>query len=440
MKIAVFGLGYVGCVTGACLAKMGHTVEGVDVSRAKVRLLNAGHSPVQEKGLEALVGRMAAEGRLHATLDPAEALRRADVSLVTVGTPSRRDGSVNLDHVRAALTGIGRELRSSRKFHVVVVRSTIPPGTTENLVIPTLERASRRKAGRDFGVSFHPEFLREGSSIHDFFHPPKTVLGAGEARSLRPLVGLWREIQAPLFLTSFRTAEIVKYADNAFHALKVSFANEIGTLAKNFGIDGREVMRIFAADTKLNISPLYLRPGFAFGGPCLPKDVRALGRMARQARLHLPLVENLLLSNARHLERAVELALAAKKKKIGVLGLVFKADTDDLRESPACALVKALVAARRQVQVYDPRVQLDRLLGANRAFLKKELPDLGGRMVASLPELIRKNDVIVLAGTHPEFAAAASKLPKNKILIDLVGLEDLSTPPASRRRYHGLAW
>jgi GDP-mannose 6-dehydrogenase len=438
MKIAVFGLGYVGCVTGACLAKMGHTVVGVDVSRAKVRLVDAGHSPVQEKGLEALVARMVAAGRLRATLDPAEALDRAAVSLVTVGTPSRRNGSVNLDHVAAALTGIGRALVAARRYHVVVVRSTIPPGTTENLVIPTLERASRRKAGRDFGVAFHPEFLREGSSLHDFFHPSKTVLGARDPRSLRPLLDLWKGIPAPLFLTSFRTAEIVKYADNAFHALKVSFANEIGALAKTFGIDGREVMRIFAADTKLNISPLYLRPGFAFGGPCLPKDVRALGRLARQARLHLPLIENVLPSNARHLRRGVDLVLAAKKKKVGVLGLVFKADTDDLRESPACALVKELLAARRRVQVYDPRVRLENLLGANRAFVQKELPGLPGMLTASLQDLIRRNDVIVLAGSHPDFTAAAAKLPKNKVLIDLVGLAD--DVPTLHPRYQGLAW
>jgi GDP-mannose 6-dehydrogenase len=437
MRIAVFGLGYVGCVTGACLAKMGHTVSGVDISAAKVRLVNAGRSPVEEKGLTALVARAVAEGKLRATLDPAEGLECTDVSLVTVGTPSRRDGSVNLDHVVAALAGIGRALAATRKLHVVTVRSTIPPGTTEDLVIPTLERASGRKAGRDFGVCFHPEFLREGSSLHDFFHPSKTVLGARDPRSVKPLLGLWKGIKAPLFLTSFKTAEIVKYADNAFHALKVSFANEIGALSKSFGIDSREVMRIFVQDTKLNISPLYLRPGFAFGGPCLPKDVRALGHLARQARLRLPLLENVLTSNAQHLERAVELVLAAKKKRIGVLGMVFKADTDDLRESPACALVKSLLAARRQVQVYDPRVQIERLLGANRAFLKKELPGLAGMLVASLPDLIRKSDVIVLTSQHPEFSAAA-KLPQNKILIDLVGLANFS--PAARAHYQGLAW
>jgi len=423
MKIAVLGLGYVGSVTGACLARMGHTVYGVDISAEKVRVVNSGHSPVLEKGLDALVAKVVAAGKLRATLDSAEALHRADVSLVTVGTPSRRDGSVDLDHVSAALEGIGRFLRGVKKFHVVAVRSTVPPGTTEKLVIPTLEKVSRKKVGRDFGVCFHPEFLREGSSIHDFFHPPKTVLGTSDPRTARRLMGLWKPVQAPVFVTSFKTAEILKYADNTFHALKVSFANEIGALCKRFGIDSREVMQIFVRDTKLNISPLYLKPGFAFGGPCLPKDVRALGWLARENDLHLPLIENILPSNSRHLERAVDLVLSAKKRRIGVLGLVFKSDTDDLRESPACELVKRLIAAGKQVKVYDPRVRLDRLLGANQTFIHKELPSLPNLMAASPEELISSSDVVVLAGSHPEFEAALGCLKKGMVLIDLVGLK-----------------
>lgn len=438
MRIAVFGLGYVGCVTGACLAQMGHTVHGVDISAEKVRMLDSGHSPLLEKGLEKLVAQMVAKGRLRATLDPTEALKGADVSLVTVGTPSRPDGSANLDHVAAALENIGRSLRDTKKFHVVAVRSTVPPGTTEGLVIPALEKASRKKMGRDFGVCFHPEFLREGSSIDDFFHPPKTVLGTGDPRTARRLTGLWRPVKAPLFVTPFKTAEILKYADNSFHALKVCFANEIGSLCNQFGIDSREVMRIFAQDTKLNISPLYLKPGFAFGGPCLPKDVRALGWLARKNGLQLPLIGNILPSNSRHLERAVELVLSPKKRKIGVLGLVFKSDTDDLRESPACALVKRLVLARKQVKVYDPRVQLDRLLGANQAFVQKELPSLPRLMTRSYEDLIKSSEVVVLAGNHPEFKAATKRLGKGTVLIDLVGLkQDLEGTVVRRRGLRG---
>jgi GDP-mannose 6-dehydrogenase len=400
---------------------MGHTVHGVDISDAKVRVLNSGQSPVLEKGLDKLVKRMVAEGKLHATLDPSEALERADLSLVAVGTPSRSDGSANLDHLTSALGGIGRFLRGAKKFHVVAIRSTVPPGTTEKLVIPTLEKASGKKAGVDFGVCFHPEFLREGSSIHDFFNPPKTVLGTGDAKTARRLLRLWKPVEAPVFVTSFKAAEILKYADNTFHALKVSFANEIGSLCRRLDVDSGEVMRIFVQDTKLNISPLYLKPGFAFGGPCLPKDVRALGWLARKSGLHLPLIQNILPSNSRHLDRAVDLVLSAKRQRIGVLGLVFKSDTDDLRESPACELVKKLVAAGKRVRVYDPRVRLDRLLGANQTFIRKELPLLPRLMTASCSELTIASDLIVLAGTHPEFDGAIKRLKKDKILIDLVG-------------------
>ena len=430
MKIAVFGLGYVGCVTGACLAQMGHTVHGVDISDAKVRVLNSGQSPVLEKGLDTLVGRMVAEGRLHATLDPAEALDRADISLVAVGTPSRSDGSANLDHVASALGGIGRFLRGAKKkFHVVAIRSTVPPGTTEKLVVPTLEKVSGKKSGVDFGVCFHPEFLREGSSIEDFFSPPKTVLGTSDPQTARRLLRLWKPVEAPVFVTSFKAAEILKYADNTFHALKVSFANEIGSLCRRLGVDSREVMRIFVQDTKLNISPLYLKPGFAFGGPCLPKDVRALGWLARESGLQLPLIENILRSNYRHLERAVDLVLSAKRQRIGVLGLVFKSDTDDLRESPACELVKRLVAAGKRVRVYDPRVRLDRLLGANQTFIRKELPLLPQLMTESCSKLTMSSDLIVLTGNHPEFDEAIRRLKKGKILIDLVGFRpDLGWP------------
>ena len=402
---------------------MGHTVHGVDISAEKVHVLNSGHSPVLEQGLDSLIGKMVAEGKLHATLDPAEALERSDLSLIAVGTPSRRDGSANLGHVASALREIGRFLRGAKKFHVVAVRSTVPPGTTESLVIPTLEKVSGKEAGCDFGVCFHPEFLREGSSIRDFFDPPKTVLGTNDPRTARRLTRLWRPVKAPIFVTPFRAAEILKYADNTFHALKVSFANEIGSVCKQFDIDSQEVMQIFVHDTKLNISPLYLRPGFAFGGPCLPKDVRALGWLARNSGLQLPLIENILPSNSRHLERALDLVLSAKRQRIGVLGLVFKSDTDDLRESPACELVKRLIAAQKRVKVYDPRVRLDRLLGANQTFIRKELPSLPRLMTESCAELTRASDVIVLAGNHPEFEAAVGRLKQGKILIDLVGLK-----------------
>lgn len=436
MRIAVFGLGYVGCVTGACLARMGHRVCGVDVSRIKVRLINEGHSPVVEKGMEQLVSQVVRAGSFRATLQAAEALEGADVSLVCVGTPSRRDGTANLDYVLRAAKEIGRALRRTRCFHTVVVRSTVPPGTMEEAVIPALERSARKKAGRDFGVCFHPEFLREGSSIQDFFHPPKNVIGSHGPRSATRLLELWRPIKAPLFVTTMKVAEMVKYADNAFHALKVCFANEVGALSKSFGIDSHEVMRIFVRDRKLNISPLYLKPGFAFGGPCLPKDLRALCALGRSVRLEIPLLSSVLKSNSSHLRRATQLVLGTGKKRVGVLGLVFKTDTDDLRESPACALVKNLLRARREVKVYDPRVRLARLVGANRAFVERELPQLPRLLAASLREVISSSEVIVVTSVHPELEQGLRHLKKVQMLIDLVRLSKI--PPRTDSR--GLCW
>jgi len=436
MRIAVFGLGYVGSVTGACLARMGHAVCGVDISALKVRMLNEGRSPVLEKGLERLVAWAARQGLLRASLEPAEAMQRADVSLICVGTPSRRNGEADIDHVLHAASEIGRALRFTSRPHTVVVRSTVPPGTVDGRVIPVLERGSRKKAGRDFAVGFHPEFLREGSSIEDFFHPPMNVLGVYGARGDRRLLELWRPVKAPLWVTSLRVAEMLKYADNAFHALKVSFANEIGALSKSLGIDSHEVMRIFVQDKKLNISPLYLKPGFAFGGPCLPKDLRALCRMGRRAKLDLPLLSSILRSNTSHLQRAMDLVLGTGKKRVGILGLVFKPGTDDLRESPTCALVRGLLRAKRDVSIFDPRVHPSRLVGANRAFVEKELPELPQLLTASLEELVAASEVVVVAGTHPEFARLMRYLKAGHILIDLVRLPSISPRVNSR----GLCW
>ena len=438
MRIAVFGLGYVGCVTGACLAQMGHEVCGVDISETKVRMINEGCAPLREKGIERLVRQVVRVGRFRAALEAAEAMDGAEVSLVCVGTPSRRGGEANLDYVLRAAKEIGRALRLRKSPHIVAVRSTVPPGTMERLVIPMLERSARKKAGAGFEVCFHPEFLREGSSVEDFFHPSRNVIGVARAEGAKRFVQLWRPIKAPLFVTSLGVAEMVKYADNAFHALKVAFANELGALAKRLGIDSREVMRIFVEDRKLNLSPLYLKPGFAFGGPCLPKDLRALARMGKAGGLDIPLLESILRSNQRHLNRARELILATKKRRVGVLGLVFKSDTDDLRESPSCQLVKALVEGGKQVKVYDPQVDLARLIGANRAYVESALPELPRLLVSSLDDALASSHVIVIAGHHPEFAGVTRKLKRGQTAIDLVGLPD---PGAGAGvRIQGLCW
>lgn len=436
MRIGVLGLGYVGTVTAACLARMGHQVWGVDVSPLKVEIVNRGQSPVLEKDLDRLVADAVHRGKFRASVETGDAIAHTDLSLVSVGTPSRRDGSANLAYLLRAMREIGRALQKKSRFHTVVIRSTVPPGTTEERVIPELERWSHRKAGRDFDVCFHPEFLREGSSIYDFFHPSKIVIGSNWTLGARRLRGLWRTLKAPLFVTSFRVAEMVKYVDNAFHALKITFTNEVGALSKSSGINSYEVMEIFAQDKKLNISSAYLRPGFAFGGPCLPKDLRALCRMAKRGRLETPLLQGILESNARHLERAKELVLTTGKKRIGVLGLAFKSGTDDLRESPACNLVRHLLRAGKEVKVYDPRVDLDRLLGANRTFVEKHLPELPSLLVGSLEELVRASQTIVVAGKHPDFQERLKGLGPGRVVIDLVGL-NLATPSS---RTVGLCW
>ncbi|MGO8734654.1 MAG: nucleotide sugar dehydrogenase [Terriglobia bacterium] len=438
MRIAVFGLGYVGCVTGACLAQMGHEVCGVDISPTKVRMINEGLAPLREKGIERLVSQVVRAGRFRASLQAAEAMDGAEVSLVCVGTPSGRGGEANLDYLLRAVKEIGMALRLRPSPHTVAVRSTVPPGTTERLVIPALERSARKKAGAGFHVCFHPEFLREGSSIEDFFRPSRNVIGVTRADAAERFVQLWQPIKAPLFVTSLRVAEMVKYADNAFHALKVAFANELGALSKTLGIDGREVMRIFVEDRKLNISPLYLKPGFAFGGPCLPKDLRALAKMGKERGLDIPLLASILRSNRRHLNRARELILATRKRRVGVLGLVFKSDTDDLRESPSCRLVKALVEDGKEVKVYDPQVDMQRLIGANRAYVDSALPELPRLLVGSLDDALASSEVIVIAGNHPEFAGVACKLKRGQMAIDLVGL--LEPVPTSRNRIAGLCW
>jgi GDP-mannose 6-dehydrogenase len=437
MRIAVFGLGYVGCVTGACLAQMGHEVCGVDISPAKVHMINQGHAPLKERGVERLVSQMVRSGKFRATLDPAEAIEPAEISLVCVGTPSGKGGSADLDYVLRAVSEIGAALRRHQGFHTMAVRSTMPPGTMEQFVIPVLEQSARQKTGARLHVCFHPEFLREGSSIEDFFNPPHTIIGIPHPGGASQIVKLWRPIKAPLYLTSFKVAEMLKYADNAFHALKVSFANEVGAISKTLGIDGREVMGIFAEDRKLNLSPLYLIPGFAFGGPCLPKDLRALEKIAEDGGIETPLVSSILKSNLRHLIRARDLILSTGKRRLGVLGLVFKSDTDDLRESPACQLVRELVNARKQVRVYDPQVNLERLIGANRAYVEDELPELPSLLAHSLDEVLAASEVIVISGTHPEFATAVRRLRKNQMAIDLVGL---APPTTSRAAIKGLCW
>jgi GDP-mannose 6-dehydrogenase len=437
MRISIFGLGYVGCVSAACFAKNGHTVVGVDVNADKREILAAGRSPVVEKDLDALIADGVANGRLRTAASAPEAIANSDVSLVCVGTPSRANASLDLGFVARVCEEIGAALRSKTDAHVVCVRSTMLPGSTEEVVIPALERGFGGALPARVEVAVNPEFLREGSAVADFFQPPKTVVGASHPKTAAAIVALYEGIQAPVFATSLRVAETVKYVDNVFHATKITFANEIGTVCKAAGVDSHEVMRIFAADTKLNISAAYLKPGFAFGGSCLPKDVRAIVYYARAHDLNLPLLSSLLPSNDVQIDRAAEMIFAQGKMRLGFLGLSFKPGTDDLRESPLVRLLEICLGKGYQIRIYDQSVSLARLVGANKAYIEKEIPHISRLLSNDLADVVAFADVIVVGHRSPEFADAARGAAGKKMVVDLARVFDA---PPDDPSYLGFNW
>jgi GDP-mannose 6-dehydrogenase len=438
VRIAVFGLGYVGCVSAACFAGRGHTVVGVDVSADKVELVSSGRSPVLEPGLPELIADQVAAGRLRATTDAAAALVATDVSIICVGTPSTRAGGQDLTALERVATSIGESLPADGEHHTVVVRSTVLPGTTENVVAPRVRSRSGRELGAKLGLAMNPEFLREGSAIADFDAPPKTVVGAYDQKSAEVVEALYDGIEAPVFRVPIRVAELAKYADNAFHAVKIAFANEIGVLARESGIDSHELMSVFVADRKLNISEAYLRPGFAFGGSCLPKDLRALVHTAKRSDLELPLLESVLPANEKHLERTVETVLALGRRRVGMLGLAFKPGIDDLRESPLVELAERLVGKGYSLKIYDHAVSVSRLIGANRQYMLEHLPHLSELLVETPGEALRHAEVCIVGSASAEAVQALAEADGRHV-IDLVRLPDA----ASRRRgdlYVGVAW
>ena len=437
MKLSVFGLGYVGCVSAACFAGEGHEVVGVDVSPTKVEIINSGRSPIVEAGIGELIGEMRAAGRLRATTNAAEAVGETELSLVCVGTPSNQNGSLHLTYVKRVCEEIGAALAAKSERHTVVIRSTMLPGTIESVVIPTLEVASGKRAGSDFGVCINPEFLREGSSLKDFYAPPFTLIGADEDEVAAAVRGLYAKIDAPLFVTSVKSAEMVKYACNCFHALKVSFANEIGNICKGLDIDSHEVMHVFSQDTKLNLSPYYLQPGFAFGGSCLPKDLRALQYKAKELDVEVPVLSAVLPSNRRQIERAVEMVLATGRKRIGVLGFSFKAGTDDLRESPMVALIETLIGKGMQLAIYDRDVSLARLFGANKEYIEREIPHISQLMRASIADVLEASDVLIIGNKAAEFREIDALLRADQQVIDLVRLFE---GRRSDETYQGICW
>jgi GDP-mannose 6-dehydrogenase len=437
-RVAIFGLGYVGSVTAACLAARGHHVTGVDIDDSKVGAFNAGRGPVIEPGLDGLVAAGLAAGRLRATNEVDRAARDCDLALICVGTPSRDNGGLNLDHVGRVAGQIGAALRDARdRFRVIVLRSTVLPGTAEDLVLPAVAQACGREPGDGWGLVVNPEFLREGTSIADFNEPPRTVIGEMDAACGDAVLDLYRGLPGPIVRTTVRLAEMVKYGDNAFHALKIAFANEMGAICKARGIDSHALMEIFCRDTKLNLSPAYLKPGFAFGGSCLPKDLRALVHAARAHDLRVPLLEGILESNEAHKRRALDLVLRARRRKIGILGLSFKPGTDDLRESPAVELAETLIGKGFQVSIYDRNVSLARLVGANRAYIEREIPHLSSLMRPSLEEICGHAEVLVVTTRDPEFAGLAGRLSSGQTVIDLVRLSDDVRGHAG---YQGIGW
>lgn len=436
MRISVFGLGYVGCVSAACLAADGHEVVGIDTNSSKVAMLNDGISPIVEPGLPDLISNGHSTGRLRASADAQGAVHASDMSFVCIQTPSAANGSLDLHFIARVAQEIGAALRGQNAFHVVVFRSTMLPATMETLVLPLLEQHSGLKAGVDFGLAYQPEFLREGSAIADYRDPPRTVIGASDPRSTELLASLYTGLGAPMVRCNLRTAELVKYVDNAFHALKVAFSNEIGTICRAVDVNSQEVMRIFCLDTKLNLSPTYLKPGYAFGGSCLPKDLRALTYLARMRDVQAPILDAALTSNAIHKQRAFALITAQGKKRVGVLGLSFKDGTDDLRESPSVELVEQLVGKGYKVCIYDPNVALTQLMGANKAYIDRELPHIASLMVDDLGTLLLQSDVVVAATRSRHYAEALSRLRPDQTLVDLVRL--CEEGPANGEQYHAL--
>ena len=437
MKISVLGLGYVGTVSAGCLAQDGHDILGVDPEPRKVDLINAGKSPIIEKDIGGIVERQVAAGRLAATTDVVAAVRRSDLTLVCVGTPSRGNGDIDLTYIRRVAEQIGEALRQHQGAPAVVIRSTMLPGTMREVVIPTLEARSGKRAGVEFGVCINPEFLREGTAVHDYLNPPKTVIGELNPASGDPLASLYGHLAAPLVRTDIETAEMVKYADNAWHALKVGFANEIGNVCKGLGVDGHRVMDIFCKDTKLNLSPYYLKPGFAFGGSCLPKDLRALLYKAKTLDVSVPILAAILPSNEQQIERAVRAVVEKASRKVGVLGFSFKAGTDDLRESPVVELTERLLGKGFDLRIYDSNVSIARIHGANRDYILNHIPHISRLMVSSIDEVLSHADTIVIGNAAPEFADVPGRLRASQSVVDLVRINGSRSVAGV---YEGLCW
>ena len=437
MKISIFGLGYVGCVSAACFADKGHQVFGVDINPTKVEIINSGRSPIVEPGMEELIASGVKRGKIIATSDIDSAVHDSDISLICVGTPGNQNGSLDLTYIKRTCQQIAQAIATKNRYHVVTLRSTMLPGTIEQTVIPILEVYSGKRARRDFGVAINPEFLREGTSIHDFNNPPFTLIGADDEDTAGLLRRLYLGTDAPTIVIGIKEAEMVKYACNSFHALKVTFANEIGNICKSLGVDSHKVMDVFCEDRQLNLSPYYLKPGFAFGGSCLPKDLRALTYKAKEHDVEIPMLSSILVSNRRQVDRAVEMILRTNRKNVGVLGLSFKSGSDDLRESPMVSLIEQLIGKGLKLSIYDREVEMARLFGANKEYIEREIPHISSLMCSSLDDVVDRSELVIVGKKEKEFQSLSDKLNNGRIIIDLVRFFDMKDVGKS---YQGLSW
>jgi len=435
-------LGYVGCVSAACLAQEGHNVIGVDVNPLKVDLINKGKSPIVEKGLDEILEKVVNQenrgANLTATTDAVRAVMDTEISLICVGTPSNENGSLKLDYIRRCAQEIGAGLKQKTEYHVVVARSTMLPGSVEESIIREVEYVSGKKAGPDFGAVMNPEFLRESTSIDDFYNPPVTVIGQLDEKSGDAVEKMYHFLDAPAKRTDIGTAEMIKYANNSFHALKVAFANEIGAICKEIGIDSHKVMEIFCMDNKLNLSPYYLKPGFAFGGSCLPKDLRAIGYKAKEKDVDTPVLNSIMISNKTHIERAINRIIRTGKKRVGILGLSFKAGTDDLRESPLVAVTEALIGKGFDIRIYDENVSIASIFGANKEYIEKEIPHISSLMCTEFDEVVDHAEVIVIGNKSAEFRDVVRRMDDGKIVFDLVRITDEVKDALDG--YEGICW
>ncbi|WP_296219364.1 nucleotide sugar dehydrogenase [Pseudomonas sp. UBA2684] len=436
MRISIFGLGYVGAVCAGCLSARGHTVIGVDISASKIDLINQGKSPIVEPGLQALLQQGLSSGHLYGTTDVATAVRDTEVSFICVGTPSKKNGDLALDYIEGVCREIGFALRNKAERHTVVVRSTVLPGTVKNVVIPLLEDCSGKRAGIDFGVAVNPEFLRESTAIQDYDFPPMTVIGELDTASGDLLESIYSELDAPIIRKAIDVAEMIKYTCNVWHAAKVTFANEIGNIAKAVGVDGREVMDVICQDHKLNLSKYYMKPGFAFGGSCLPKDVRALAYRAGSLDVDAPLIGSLMRSNANQVQKAFDIISGYDKRKVALMGLSFKAGTDDLRESPLVELAELLIGKGFELSIYDSNVEYARVYGANKDYIESKIPHVSSLLDSDFDAVVDNAEIIVLGNADAHFAHLAQHALVGKHVVDLVGF----MPTASRAGSEGICW